>query len=443
MVSKTRPPSGPGRPAWPSCSFGFMSITTEALPMGLLPQLSAGLGVSESGAGLLVALYAFVIMMVTLPIAARTAHWPQRRLLLVITAVFVLSNLLLAAAPSYAAAVIARLIAASVHGVLWSALPACATCLVPAERTGRAVAVVFASNTAALAFGVPLGTAVGNALSWRSAFVLLAVVAVLLLVAAPVLLPETSGAPATRVTALAAFKLPGVLTITVATTLVMLGHFSIYAYISPYLQHIGVSEAGAGPVLLVFGLAGVVGVWSTGVLVDRRPRGATLVFTGALALVFAALAVTGKVTTLSLVLVVIWGLLFAGLPALLQSAALTAAPQAQAAVSALYVIGVNFSIGGGSIAGGQVLNRLGVAALPLLAAVSATASWFIIAGAHRHAFPRRPITRAAAQPEQDSDDSTPRDVDDASLAARTPADTDQAGDSSLSCPEQATMGRCD
>ncbi|MFF2927497.1 MFS transporter [Streptomyces celluloflavus] len=325
--------------------------------------------------------------------------------------------------------------AASAHGVLWSALPAYATRLVPAERTGRAVAVVFASNTAALAFGVPLGTAVGNALSWRSAFVLLAVVAALLLVAAPVLLPETSGAPATRVTALAAFKLPGVLTITVATTLVVLGHFSIYAYISPYLQHIGVSEAGAGPVLLVFGLAGVVGVWSTGVLVDRRPRGATLAF--------AALAVTGKVTTLSLVLVVIWGLLFAGLPALLQSAALTAAPQAQAVVSALYVIGVNFSIGGGSIAGGQVLDRLGMAVLPLLAAVSATASWFIIAGARRHAFPRCPITRAAAQPEQDSGDSTPRDVDDASLAARTPADADQAGDSNLSCPGQATMGRCD
>ncbi|MFE9006904.1 MFS transporter [Streptomyces sp. NPDC007875] len=412
---------------------GFMSITTETLPMGLLPQVSGGLGVSESRAGLLVALYAFVIMVVTLPITARTAHWPQRRLLLVIVAVFVLSNLLLAAAPSYAVAVVARLIAATVHGVLWSVLPAYATRLVPAERTGRAVAVVFASNTAALTFGVPLGTAVGNALSWRSAFVLLAVVAALVLVAAPVLLPKTSGSPATRGTALAAFKLPGVLTITLATALVMLGHFSIYSYISPYLRHIGISEAGAGPVLLAFGLAGVVGVWTTGVLVDRRPRGATLVFTGGMALVFAALAATGRATAVSLVLVVIWGLLFAGLPTLLQSAALTAAPQAQAAVSALYVIGVNFSIGGGSIAGGQVLDRLGAAALPLFAAASAAASWFIIAGARRHAFPRRPVTNAAARPEQDSGDSMPRDACDASLTARPPADADQSGASSTDC----------
>ncbi|MEU2674833.1 MFS transporter [Streptomyces sp. NPDC007164] len=394
---------------------GFMSITTETLPMGLLPQVSGGLGVSELRAGLLVALYAFIIMVVTLPITARTAHWPQRRLLLVIMAVFVLSNPLLAAAPSYAVAVVARMIAASTHGVLWSVLPVYATRLVPPERAGRAVAIVFASNSAALAFGVPLGTTVGNALGWRSAFVLLAAVAALALIPAPLLLPEASGPPATRVTALAAFKLPGVLTVTVATTLVMLGHFILYSYISPYLRHIGVSSAAAGPALLAFGLAGVVGVWTTGVLVDRRPRGATLLFAGAMALVFAALATTGRTTFVSLVLIVVWGLPFAGLPTLLQSTALTAAPQAQAAVSALYVIGVNFSIGGGSIAGGQVLDRLGVASLPLLAAVPAAAAWFIIVGARRHAFPRRPIASAGARPEQDSGDSVPREADEASL----------------------------
>ncbi|MFC9234972.1 MFS transporter [Streptomyces decoyicus] len=382
-------------------------------------------------------------MVVTLPITARTAHWPQRRLLLVIMAVFVLSNLLLAAAPSYAVAVVARLIAASTHGVLWSVLPVYTTRLVPPERAGRAVAVVFASNSAALAFGVPLGTTVGNALGWRSAFVLLAAVAALALITAPLLLPEASGPPATRVTALAAFKLPGVLTVTVAATLVMLGHFILYSYISPYLRHIGVSSAAAGPALLAFGLAGVVGVWTTGVLVDRRPRGATLLFADAMALVFAALAATGRATSVSLVLIVVWGLLFAGLPTLLQSAALTAAPQAQAAVSALYVIGVNFSIGGGSIAGGEVLDRLGVASLPLLAAVPAAAAWFIIVGACRHAFPRRPIASAGARPEQDSGDSVPREADEASLIARPSADIGRAGAASPSCPERSATVRCD
>ncbi|MET9534240.1 MFS transporter [Streptomyces sp. NPDC006649] len=422
---------------------GFMSITTETLPMGLLPQVSGGLGVSESRAGLLVALYAFVIMVVTLPITARTAHWPQRRLLLVIMAVFVLSNLLLAAAPSYAVAVVARLIAASTHGVLWSVLPVYATRLVPPERAGRAVAAVFASNSAALALGVPLGTTVGNALGWRSAFVLLAAVAALALVTAPLLLPEASGSPATRVTALAAFKLPGVLTVTVATTLVMLGHFSLYSYVSPYLRHIGVSSAAAGPALLAFGLAGVAGVWTTGVLVDHRPRGATLLFVGAMALVFAALAATGRATSVSLVLIVVWGLLFAGLPTLLQSAALTAAPQAQAAVSALYVIGVNLSIGGGSIVGGQVLDRLGVASLPLLAVVPTTAAWFIVVGARRHAFPRRPIASAGARSERDSGDSVPREADEAPLIARPSADIGRADAASPSSPERSTTVRCD
>ncbi|MYW04332.1 hypothetical protein GT354_39880 [Streptomyces sp. SID3343] len=74
--------------------------------------------------------------------------------------------------------------------------------MVPSERAGRAVAVVFASKSAALAFGVPLGTTVGDTLGRRSAFILLAAVAALALVAARLLLPEASGPAATRVTAL-------------------------------------------------------------------------------------------------------------------------------------------------------------------------------------------------------------------------------------------------
>ncbi|WP_237535906.1 hypothetical protein [Streptomyces sp. SID3343] len=98
------------------------------------------------------------------------------------------------------------------------------------------------------------------------------------------------------------------LAVTVATTLVMLGHFILYSYISPYLRHIGVGSAAVGPALLGFGLAGVVGVWTTGVLVDRRPRGATLLYAGAMAPVFAASAATGRATFVSLVLIVVWGL---------------------------------------------------------------------------------------------------------------------------------------
>jgi hypothetical protein len=123
--------------------------------------------------------------------------------------------------------------------------------------------------------------------------------------------------------------------------------------------------------------------------------------------------------------------------------ALTAAPQAQAAVSALYVIGVNFSIGGGSVAGGQVLDRLGMASLPLLAAVPAAAAWFIVVRARRHAFPRRPIASAGARPERDSGDSVPREADEASLIARPSADIGRAGAASPSCPERSTTVRCD
>lgn len=274
----------------------FLTITTETLPMGLLPQMSKGLGASESQVGLLVAVYAFVIMVVTLPLASWTARWPRRRLFLVIMAAFAVSNLLMALAPSFPVAIVGRVVAALVHGVLWSMMAAYATRMVTPERAGRAVATVYAGNSAALSLGVPLGTAMGNALGWRSAFVALAVVAAVITALAPALLPHAPGARSSDSSVTKAFRIPGVLAIALATTLIMLGHFTLYTYVAPYLAHAGVTEQAVSPVLFAFGVAGIAGVWCAGLLVDRRPRGALLGAVGIMVLALAALAAFGSFT---------------------------------------------------------------------------------------------------------------------------------------------------
>ncbi|UJB42752.1 MFS transporter [Streptomyces sp. A1-5] len=383
------PPSGKAAVASLITLFvgAFLTITTETLPMGLLPQMSESIGVSQSMIGQLVSFYALVTLFVTLPLTAWTSHWPRRRLFVTIMVVFAVSNLLLAASPNYAVAVVARLIAAAVHGVLWSMMATYATRLVPPKKAGRAVATVFAGNSAALTLGVPLGTAVGTALGWRTSFVAMGVIAVLVVLAGSVLLPQVEGAKSGKVGIGQAFRTPGIKAIVLATTLIMLAHFTFYTYIAPYLEDRGITEGGVSGALFAFGVAGIVGVWAAGVLVDKRPRGALLWAVGLVTLSLVGLGVINGAPAVTVGLTIILGLAYAALPTLLQSAALKAAPAAQTAASALFILAFNLGIFAGSGAGGQFLARLGVGSLPAIAAVLAAAATLVVVMARAYGFP--------------------------------------------------------
>src|SRR4051812_37038842 len=90
----------------------FVSVTSENLPVALLPQLASGFGVSDSAVGLLVTGYAVVVAVSVVPLVAMTARWDRRTTALVTVAAIAVSNLLLAVAPGYGVAVVARLVSA-------------------------------------------------------------------------------------------------------------------------------------------------------------------------------------------------------------------------------------------------------------------------------------------------------------------------------------------
>ncbi|MDP9862698.1 MULTISPECIES: MFS transporter [Streptosporangium] len=350
----------------------FTTITTETLPMGLLPAMSRDLEVTQSWIGLLVGAYALLIMIVTLPLVALTSRWPRRRLLVVIMAAFAVGNLLMAVAPNYPVAVAARLIAGLGHGVLWSAMASYATRLVTADRAGRAVAVVFAANSAALTLGVPLGTVIGDAAGWRIPFAILAAIALLLVAAAPVTLPDIPGDSATSPGVGRAARIPGVRGVLVITALVMTGHFVLHTYVVPVLVRAGVPERGVGPALFAFGLAGIAGTVAAGAAADRPSRTVLPAALGLMTVSVAALALARG--GLAVAATAFWGAAYAALPILLQTAVLKVARHAQTGASALFIITFNVSIAAGSIIGGQLLTVSGPWSLPAVTAVLAAAA---------------------------------------------------------------------
>jgi len=80
---------------------GFITTLTEALPAGVLPQMSQALGVSESATGQTVTVYAIATFLTAIPVAVATSHWPRRHLLVVALVGFLVANLVTAVSLDY------------------------------------------------------------------------------------------------------------------------------------------------------------------------------------------------------------------------------------------------------------------------------------------------------------------------------------------------------
>ncbi|WP_327238151.1 MFS transporter [Streptomyces sp. NBC_01317] len=373
----------------------FTAVLTELLPAGLLPEMSRGLRVSEGRVGFLVTGYAAASFLAAIPLTAALRGLRRRPVLVGAIAGFALCNAVTALSTSYALTFCARLLAGVMGGLMWAMLAGHAARMVPAERRGRALAVVLAGITVALSFGIPAATASAALLGWRATFAAVAGLALLLVVWVSGYVPDFPGEPAgARVPPHRIAALPGIRTVLTITLLVLLGHQVMYTYLAPFSERAGFGRTGV--VLFVFGAATVAGVWGVGALIDRRPR-ATLL--GALALLTAsmpALGLYGGTPPVLLAAVAVWGVAFGGAPTLLQTALIRISGPGDADVAtSLQTTVYNAGIAAGSLAGGLVLETAGGGAgalpwtaLPLFAAALAT-----VAAARRYAFPgrRRPV----------------------------------------------------
>ncbi len=174
----------------------FVIVTTEFLIVGLLPALARDLGLSIARAGQLVTLFAFTVMLAGPPLTALFSHFNRRRLFVVILVLFAASNALAAVAEQPWVLALARVLPALALPVFWGTASETAVRLAPAGQGGRAVARIYLGITAAMLFGIPLGTLAAEAIGWRGSFWLLAALSLLMAGALALWMPaETSVEP--------------------------------------------------------------------------------------------------------------------------------------------------------------------------------------------------------------------------------------------------------
>ncbi|MBV4480700.1 MFS transporter [Pseudomonas khavaziana] len=375
---------------------GFICIVTETLPAGLLPLISAGLGISPSMAGQMVTAYALGSVLAVIPMTIATRGWRRRNVLLLTIVGFLLFNSITAWSSHYGVTLVARFFAGVSAGLAWSLLAGYARRMVAPHQQGKALALAMVGTPIALSLGVPLGTWIGGLVGWRSTFGLMSALTLGLIVWVLVKVPDYPPQPAhQRVSLGKVLTTPGVRPVLAVVISWMLAHNILYTYIAPFVARAGLASR-VDLVLLVFGVAALAGIWLTARLVEPMLRKTVLASLGAFAAICVAFGLLGSQPAVVYLGVAIWGLSFGGAATLLQTALADAAGDGADVALSLNVVAWNSAIAGSGVLGGVLLDHCGVAAFPWAMLVLIILALLIAWTAHAHGF--KPGRRSANGP---------------------------------------------
>lgn len=365
---------------------GFICIVTETLPAGLLPQVGAGLGVSQAWAGQMVTAYALGSLLAAIPLTIATRGWRRRTVLLMTIIGFLVFNSATALSTNYWLTLVARFFAGVAAGLAWSLIAGYARRMVAPWQQGRALALAMVGTPIALSLGVPLGTLLGATVGWRMAFWIMSALTLVLIAWVLAKVPDYPGQSShERMPLRRVFLTPGVRPALAVVIAWMLAHNILYTYIAPFVAPAGLGKR-VDLVLLVFGTAALAGIWVTGKLVDRHLRATVLASLGAFgvtALVFGVAPVTPAIVYLG---VAVWGVSFGGAATLLQTALADAAGNGADVALSMNVVAWNGAIASAGVVGGMLLGAWGVAAFPWVLLALVGVAFLIAWGAHAHAF---------------------------------------------------------
>ncbi|MGO2214378.1 MFS transporter [Psychrobacter alimentarius] len=386
---KTSELNAPSLPIWKLLAFtlaGFLTIMTETMPAGLLPQISESLGVSKALAGQLITFYALGSVLAAIPVIAATRSWNRRRLFLLAIGSLLVFNIVTALSSSYAIIIAARFAAGMAAGVIWGLLPGYVLRMVADNMRGRALAITGVGQPIALAFGVPLGTWLGLLFDWRGVFWIMSALTLLSLIWVRLALPDFAGQSAKqRLSIRHVFSMPGIRPVLLTLFVWIAAHNILYTYIEPFLASVGLAQR-VDAILLLFGIAAIVGIWLTGLLVDNWLRLMALISLSVFAIGALVLGFSGGSTAIVLVGIAIWGLTFGGAPILLQTALAGAAGDNADVAQSMLVTVFNLAIACGGVAGAILLQRIGAVSFPWAVLALALLGLSVVWSARRNGF---------------------------------------------------------
>lgn len=341
----------------------FIFNTSEFMPIGLLTDIAQSFSLTEAEAGVMMTVYSWAVMILSIPLMLFSARLPQKLLILVTVGLFSAGQFCSAAAQSFLLLVFARVLVAAAHSVFWAiAIPMVSEVVRP-ECRSKAVGMVVTGTSVAMILGLPLGRVVGLYIGWRTTFFCVALAGVLILIYLLFLFPKVQRESLLTfrdVLSLAHNK--AVLAICALNFITITGYYTAYSYIEPFLKQVALLPdwlvTGA---LVGFGLFGILGSNLFSHLYDRRRYTFMAGCVIGIMVSLWLLQVASFTAVTAILLCGFWGVMITAYNATYQCEILKAADEkvatiAMASFSAIY----NLGIGTGTAIGGKVTTHLGL-----------------------------------------------------------------------------------
>jgi len=348
----------------------FVIVTTEFLIVGLLPALARDLSITVATAGQLVTLFAVVVMVCGPFLTAWLANVDRKKLFVAVLVLFAATNALAAVAQNIWVLALARLLPALALPVFWGTASDTAAQIAGPEKAGRAVSTVYLGISAAMLFGIPLGTLAADAIGWRGAFGLLAALSLLVAVLMFFSMPTVRASqPVAMREQAKILKSPFFMANVALSILVFTAMFTGYTYLAEMLEKsAGVAPAQVGWWLMGFGAVGLIGNWLGGLWVDQKPLATTAIFSLMLAAGMAASMLFAGLSIGFAIALGVWGIANTALYPICQIRVMKAATGAQALAGTINVSAANGGIALGAVIGGLAVANWGAGNVGYVAA---------------------------------------------------------------------------
>ena len=341
----------------------FVFNTSEFIPVALLTDIAKDFSITEAKAGLVITIYAWVVLLMSLPLMLIASKIEFKRLLTIIIGVYILGHAITAFAFSFPILVAGRVFVAFSHCIFWSIASPLAVKIAPLNKRAVALSMVGAGTSVAMILGMPLGRILGLTFGWRAPFIFLGVLAFIVVVILQFIFPKV---PVTGKISLSSipeiFKNKTLVMVYLLTAFVFTGHFTGYSFIEPFLlQQAKLSEEVVTITISLFGISGVMGSVLFSKYSDTALKKLAYLATFGLSVFLLFLHVASYHYYSTVIVCMLWGLSFSIFCLLFQDQIIKLMPNLAAIAMSIFSSICNMGIGAGALLGGIVSSKLNIA----------------------------------------------------------------------------------